>query len=87
MIDPLPFPEGEPFPGETLIADGWVYRDMPGWMATEYWDQFLALLGEGNYRILAMSKRPDAKRGQFLISPLGMKNIAAQEKTCTMPDL
>ncbi len=62
---------------ETLMADGWVYRDLPGRLSYEYWDLFLKTLGEGNYRIMALTTSPDWKRGQFLISPKGMENLAA----------
>ena len=74
----LPFglPPGEPIEGKTYIADGWVYRDMPGRVSFEYWDKFLDLLGEGNYVILIRSEGRDWKRGQFLISPDGMENLA-----------
>ena len=76
MNDPT-LPPGEPFKGETLMADGWVYHDLPSRFSNEYWDMFIELLGAGNYRILAMSAGPGWKRGQFLISPEGMKNLAA----------
>ncbi len=71
------FPLGEPFKGETLMADGWVYRDLPNRLSNEYWDMFLETLGEGNYRIMGMTVGAGWKRGQFLISPEGMKNLAA----------
>lgn len=69
-------PTSEPFKGETLIADGWVYRDIPSRLSYEFWDRFIDLLGEGNYRIMAVTTGPDWKRGQFLISPEGMNNLA-----------
>ncbi len=73
----LPLPSGEPFKDETLMADGWVYRDFPSRLSHEMWDLFIKTLGEGNYRILAMTVGPDWKRGQFLISPDGMANLVA----------
>ena len=73
----LPLPPGEPFEGEALMADGWVYRDLPSRLSYKYWDLFIKTLGEGNYRIMAMTVGPDWKRGQFLISPDGMANLAA----------
>ncbi len=77
LNDPLlPF-MGEPFEGETLMADGWVYRDLPKRLSDEYWDLFVKTLGEDNYRIMIMSVGSGWKRGQFLISPQGMKNLAA----------
>ncbi len=76
-LDDPSLPGGEPFEGETLMADGWVYRDFPSRVSYEVWAQFIDILGEGNYRILAMSYSREWKRGQFLISPEGMKNLAA----------
>jgi hypothetical protein len=84
LLDAMPLPPGEPFPGETLIADGWVYRDIPGIMLPEYWDMLLSAIGEGHYRILAMSRiNRDGKewcRGQLLISPTGMENLRNRKK-------
>lgn len=76
MNDPS-LPSGEPFEGETIMADGWVYRDLPNRLSHEMWDFLIETMGEGNYRILAKSVGPDWKRGQFLISPEGMKNLIA----------
>ena len=73
----LPLPPGEPIKGETLLADGWVYRDLHKRLSYEMWDRFLADIGTENYRILAMTIGPDWKRGQLMISPDGMKNLAA----------
>lgn len=80
---------GEPFEGETLIADGWVYRDMPRGVQLDAtaWEAFLTIIGFSNYRVLAFTKVTDKdgvvwKRGQFLISPAGMRNLinhAAQD--------
>ncbi len=72
------------------MADGWVYRDMPFRVSHEKWDLFLKILGDGNFRILAMSSAPGWKRGQFLISPEGMKNLTAyytKEKAATVKTL
>ena len=33
---------------------GWAYKDVPR-MSLEIWETFLAILGEGNYKILAVS--------------------------------
>ena len=80
MLDAMPLPAGEPFPGETLMADGWIYRDIPGLLTFEMWDLLLSYIGEGHYRILAMSivhRDGDWKRGQLLISPTGMENMKA----------
>ena len=75
MLAAIPLPPGEPVKGKTYIADGWVYRDFPRRVTYEVWDQFLAAMGKDNYVILIMSKDNDWKRGQFLISPEGMKNL------------
>lgn len=75
-----PLPPGEPFTGETLRADGWEYRDIPGRLTPEMWDLLLSRIGEGNYRILAMSMGTNAKgedwvRGQLFISPAGFEQM------------
>ncbi len=81
MSDDIATALGEPFPGETLIADGWQYRDMPSRVTPEVWAEWLAIMGEGNYRILIMTSFEDATgrttavRGQFFISPTGMENM------------
>lgn len=79
LLAAIPLPPGEPFPGETLIADGWVYRDMPGVMLLEYWETLLAAMGEGHYRILAETHLTrdgqEWRRGQLLISPTGIENL------------
>lgn len=71
-------PTSEPFPGETLIADGWVYMDLPR-MKQKVMDDFLELVGKGNYRFLTLASYgrvsdPDV-RGQVLISPTGIEAI------------
>ena len=68
-------PPGEPVEGETLLEDGWVYRDIPGRLSYEAWDLLLSIIGKGNYRVLAMTIGPDWKRGQLMISPEGMKSM------------
>ncbi len=73
----LPLPPGEPIKGKTLRADGWVYRDIPGRLSHEMWDHLIGIIGVGNFEILAMSIGDDWKRGQLMISPDGMKNLAA----------
>jgi hypothetical protein len=74
-LDAMPLPVGEPFIGETLVADGWVYRDIPGRLSFQMWDHLLEVIGKNNYRILIMSKGPDWIRGQLMISPTGMENM------------
>ena len=79
VLDTLPLPEGEPFAGETLRADGWVCRDTPALLSADMWELFLSIMGEENYRILAMTHLEksdgDWYRGQFFISPTGIKNL------------
>jgi len=75
-LNDLLLPTGEPIMGQTLRADGWVYRDLPGRLSPEMWDTLIETLGDGNYRILAMTITSDYVRGQFMISPEGMKNLA-----------
>lgn len=65
----------EPIKGKTYMADGWVYKDIPGKLSYEVWDKLLDIFGEDNYAILIMSCGKDWKRGQFLVSPEGMENI------------
>lgn len=43
-VEVLALPDGEPFPGETLRADGWVYRDLPR-MTPEWFDKFVNAAG------------------------------------------
>lgn len=71
---------GEPFPGETLIADGWEYRDLPR-MTPEFFDEFVGIVGSENIRWLTMASYSDgAKRGQLLVSPTGLANCVAYSK-------
>lgn len=76
----LEMPICEPFPGETLKADGWQYRDTPP-MLPHFWDELLGVIGEGNYRLLTYVeytyKGDDRlyKRGQMFISPAGLTNL------------
>ena len=72
-------PPGEPVKGKTLVADGWVYRDLPR-MTQEAMGILLGVIGEDNYEFLTSAKYPDkehgvAVRGQVMISPLGMENL------------
>ena len=74
----MEIPTREPFPGETLIADGWVYRDMPR-MTQEAFDKFLDILGKENARFLTFARynNGESVRGQFLMSPAGMERLKA----------
>lgn len=81
-LDAMPFPPGEPFPGETLVADGWVYRDLPR-LSPGVFDDFVKAAGEENIRWLTLADYGTSKRGQLFISPKGMENLAAFLKTQT----
>lgn len=70
-------PPGEPIPGKTYRADGWAYRDLPGWITINNWEKFTAILGAENYVVLAMSLKGDRVHAQLLISPEGMANARA----------
>ena len=69
-------PPGEPIPGKTYRADGWVYRDLPR-MAPEYFEKLVALIGEDNIVWLSRADYGDTQRGQMLVSPAGMENLRA----------
>lgn len=75
----MALPDEEPFPGEMLRANGWVYRDMNGWCSAEQWPEFLAAMGEEEYRIIALSQRQKSGEihAQFFISPKGIENMKA----------
>lgn len=79
LLDAIPLPEGEPIPGKAYIADGWKYRDLPR-MSYDMWDLFVGIVGEGNYVELSLADYGDSKRGQLLISPGGMSNLAASSR-------
>lgn len=75
--------EQELVPAE-LRALGWRYVDPPTKFSHEMWDYFRSLIGEGEYKLLIYSEgvAPDGfkwKRGQFVISPQGMKNLASNQ--------
>lgn len=77
-------PPGEPVTGKTFRADGWQYIDLPSRLTFAFKDEFFAVIGEGNYFILAESfnRVEDWWRGQILISPEGqerMKNFSERE--------
>lgn len=81
MIPDFP-PDSEPFPGETLMADGWVYRDLPK-MTQEALNKFLDIVGEENTRWLSFARYKPANdvRGQLLISPAGMDRMRSYSLT------
>lgn len=81
ILDAVWQPSSEPIVGETYMADGWVYRDLPN-LLPELFDRFVSLAGDGNLVWLTLAERkwPDGvttKRGQCLISPAGVANLTA----------
>lgn len=74
-------PPGEPIPGKTYRADGWVYRDLPTWLSMDMKARLFNTIGVENTVILAASERTIEGvkywRGQLLISPVGMARIKA----------
>lgn len=78
---------GELLDGKTMIAAGWVYRYMEPhhWLPEAAWEAFLSIIGFSNYRILELTKAAAVdggiwKRGQFLISPEGMRRLLEHAK-------
>ncbi len=71
-------PPGEPVPGKTYRADGWQYVDLPTRLSPDMKVEFFAVLGEGNWVILAETHGPDYWRGQLLISPEGQERMKAR---------
>jgi hypothetical protein len=69
---------------EEVSAMGWKYIDPPTWFSPDMWGHFLRVLGDGEYKILVMTKCPRrGVRGQFFISPKAfesLKNHALSQK-------
>ena len=80
ILGAIPLPDGEPFIGETLRADGWEYRDLHK-TTPENLAKLLSIVGKGNYRWLTYAEYnlPDGKlvRGQMFVSPQGIANCKA----------
>lgn len=74
----MDMPKSEPFPGKTLVADGWEYRDLPR-MTQEQFNQFLDVVGEENVEFLTFARYNSDSgcrvRGQLMISPYGMQKL------------
>lgn len=66
---------------KTMGKVGWRYFDTP-WMTAALWAEFVELIGEGNYDVIAGSVRPASgeRRGQFMISPEGVKRLEAKSE-------
>jgi hypothetical protein len=80
-------PPGEPLPGKTYRADGWIYWDAPARFTPHVWATLLAKLGkpQDDYVILAQSSGTDHQgvgwiRGQLLIAPWAVENLFRMEK-------
>lgn len=77
MAADLPGPKEGP---RELIDKGWVYREF-GWHPEAKWQKRIERIGEGNYKILATTRRPGHKmgtqhmRGQMLINPEGARRL------------
>lgn len=80
LMDAMPLPTSEPFPGETLMADGWQYRDLPR-MTPAAMDLFVSIVGASEIRWLTKASYGDSVRGQCLISPKGFENMKAHANT------
>lgn len=81
-LDAMPLPTGEHFSGETLVADGWVYKDLPR-LAPHLFDDFVKAVGEENIRWLTLANYGTSKRGQLFISPAGMARLVEFLRTQT----
>lgn len=68
-----------------LKALGWRYVDPPTKFSHEMWDYFRARIGMEEHKLLIYSEGVAAdgfkwKRGQFVISPQGMKNLVDKDR-------
>ena len=81
-MDTWPIPDREPFKGETIRADGWVYRDLPR-VTRDVFDTLLGIVGEGNIKFMTFADYGDAVRGQVWISPKGMENMEEYNESKT----
>lgn len=85
ILDSMPLPEGEFVKGGDHRARGWQYRDIPGKLSPEAWDELICAIGLGEFELLAFSSGTFKdgtpwKRGQLIISPKGFENMAAYVK-------
>lgn len=74
---------------DDLKAKGWRYVDPPTKFSHEMWDYFLALMGDGEYQVIIASAGTSKdgfkwKRGQFFVSPQGMKNLADKDRAAAL---
>lgn len=80
LMAAMPLPEGEPFVGETIRADGWVYRDLDR-MTPDAWEQLRGIIGDENIRMMTWANYGKSVRGQIWISPTGIENLKAVTKS------
>ena len=64
-----------------LRARGWRYVDPPTRFSLDMWDLFCRMIGDGEYKILAMTHGVakdgfEYKRGQFIVSPVGLDRLS-----------
>ena len=73
----------EPFAGETLVADGWRYRDFNGMPASQ-WRQLKEAIGAEHHRLLSEAtyrlNGTVMKRGQLFVSPIGLERLARRAR-------
>lgn len=70
--------------------EGWTYRDLPN-MLPEFWTRLIDWIGVDEYKLLTFAERtwPDGMttvRGQMLISPIGLANLARNSEDFTKDD-
>ncbi len=61
---------------ESLGKPGWTYKDLPR-MGPELFYKFIEIAGDENLHWITMANYGYTLRGQVLISPDGMKNLAS----------
>lgn len=78
-------------PRHPLESEGWSYVDHPAKFSPEMWRAYLDFFGVSEYIILAESSGVNSagrpwQRGQLLVSPQGMRNLAAKLKALEEKD-
>jgi hypothetical protein len=71
MVPPL---SSEPFSGETLIADGWTYYDLPP-LTPAQMETFLEVVSDANMRWISLARTKAGIRGQMFLSPVGKRAL------------
>lgn len=73
---------------DTLVKEGWVYKDFPK-MLVAYWEYFKAAFGtQGeDYHILTEANYGDGyARGQLVLSPQALKNLPVYRANHPLPE-